>query len=164
MLAAASGGDVYKRQGQGGMGVVYAADRVDGAYQQRAAVKLLRDGFLDDAAEALLVSERQHLARLDHPNIARLLDGGQTASGRPYLVMEFVEGAPIDDYCRKANLGLVDRIKPVSYTHLDVYKRQYPTTTYRPLLYAMSRIMKSIDATVCEFHVKPASALERRPP
>ncbi len=97
--------------GQGGMGIVYAADRVDGAYQQRAAVKLLRDGFLDDAAEALLVSERQHLARLDHANIARLLDGGQTASGRPYLVMEFVEGVPIDVYCRKANLGLVDRIK-----------------------------------------------------
>jgi serine/threonine protein kinase len=97
--------------GQGGMGVVYAAERVDGAYHQRAAVKLLRDGFLDDTAEALLVSERQHLARLDHANIARLLDGGQTASGRPYLVMEFVEGEPIDLYCRTANLGLVDRIK-----------------------------------------------------
>lgn len=97
--------------GQGGMGVVYAAERVDGAYQQRAAVKLLRDGLLDDSAEALLVSERQHLARLDHANIARLLDGGQTASGRPYLVMEFVEGEPIDLYCRTANLSLVERIK-----------------------------------------------------
>lgn len=97
--------------GQGGMGVVYAAERVDGAYQQRAAVKLLRDGVLNDAAEALLVSERQHLARLDHANIARLLDGGQTAAGQPYLVMEFVEGEPIDVYCAKAQLGLIDRVK-----------------------------------------------------
>jgi len=97
--------------GQGGMGVVYSAERVDGAYQQRAAVKLLRDGFIDDAAEALLVSERQHLARLDHAHIARLLDGGQTASGRPYLVMEFVEGESIDVFCRKSELGLVERIE-----------------------------------------------------
>ena len=97
--------------GQGGMGVVYAADRVDGAYRQRAAVKLLRDGFFDDVAAALLVSERQHLARLEHANIARLLDGGQTANGTPYLVMEFVEGEPIDVYCRNAGLSLTARIQ-----------------------------------------------------
>lgn len=97
--------------GEGGMGVVYAADRVDGAYQQRAAVKLLRDGLLDDVAVALLVSERQHLARLEHANIARLLDGGQTANGTPYLVMEFVVGVPIDVYCRNAGLTLTARIQ-----------------------------------------------------
>ena len=96
--------------GQGGMGVVYAADRVDGAYQQRAAIKLLRDGLFDDVAVALLVSERQHLARLEHANIARLLDGGQTANGTPYLVMEFVDGVPIDVYCRNAGLTLTARI------------------------------------------------------
>ena len=97
--------------GQGGMGVVYAAERVDGAYQQRAAVKLLREGLFDDVAVALLVSERQHLARLEHANIARLLDGGQTANGTPYLVMEFVEGVPIDVYCRTAELTLTARIQ-----------------------------------------------------
>ena len=97
--------------GQGGMGVVYAADRIDGAYQQRAAVKLLRDGLFDDVAVALLVSERQHLARLEHANIARLLDGGQTANGTPYLVMEFVEGVPIDVFCRNARLTLTTRIQ-----------------------------------------------------
>ena len=97
--------------GQGGMGVVYAAERVDGAYQQRAAVKLLRDSLFDDVAVAMLVSERQHLARLEHANIARLLDGGQTSNGTPYLVMEFVEGVPIDVYCRKQGLTLTARIQ-----------------------------------------------------
>lgn len=97
--------------GQGGMGVVYAAERVDGAYEQRAAIKLLRDGLLDPLAETLLRGERQHLARLQHPNIARLIDGGQTPSGRAYLVMEFVEGKPIDAFCADGALSLADRIR-----------------------------------------------------
>ena len=87
-----------KRIGQGGMGVVYAADRADGAYNNVVAIKVLRDGT-DRRVIGRMARERQALAELDHPNIARLLDGGVTEQGAPYLVMEYVEGQPIDRYC-----------------------------------------------------------------
>ena len=91
--------------GQGGMGQVFLATRSDGHYEQRAAVKLLR-GFSDPQALARLARERQILAGLNHPNIARLIDGGTTPAGRPYLVMDFVEGRPLDDYLREQAPGL----------------------------------------------------------
>lgn len=87
--------------GEGGMGRVFAADRSDGHYRQRAAIKLLRSSASSAEALALLARERQILAGLTHPNIARLLDGGTTPQGRPYLVMEFVDGVPIDAHCRR---------------------------------------------------------------
>ena len=83
--------------GQGGMGQVFLAERSDGHYQQRAAVKLLR-GWSGEAALAQLARERQILAGLQHPHIARLIDGGSTPLGQPYLVMDFVEGQRIDHY------------------------------------------------------------------
>lgn len=89
--------------GHGGMGTVYRAQRNDGHYEQIAAVKLLR-GIPDSAALALLARERQILARLSHPNIARLIDGGATPAGQPYLVLEYVEGEPIDGYARRLAL------------------------------------------------------------
>jgi serine/threonine-protein kinase len=91
--------------GQGGMGSVFLAERSDGHYQQRAAVKLLR-GWTGAAALAQLAHERQVLASLSHPHIARLIDGGATPAGRPYLVMEFVQGQALDAYCRQHGLGL----------------------------------------------------------
>ncbi|MDP1899598.1 MAG: tetratricopeptide repeat protein [Rubrivivax sp.] len=84
--------------GRGGMGRVYLAERSDGHYQQRAAVKLLL-GLSSEAALAALAAERQILAHLSHPHIARLIDGGTTPLGRPYLVMEYIEGQRIDRYC-----------------------------------------------------------------
>jgi eukaryotic-like serine/threonine-protein kinase len=81
--------------GQGGMGQVFLAERSDGHYQQHAAIKLLR-GWSGDAALAQLARERQILAGLQHPHIARLIDGGSTPRGQPYLVMDFVEGQRID--------------------------------------------------------------------
>jgi len=83
--------------GQGGMGQVFLAERSDGHYQQLAAIKLLR-GWSGDAALAQLARERQILAGLQHPHIARLIDGGSTPQGQPYLVMDFVEGERIDRY------------------------------------------------------------------
>lgn len=83
--------------GQGGMGVVYLAERADGEVVQRAAVKLLRPGLLGTEQERFL-QERQILAALSHPNIARLLDAGHTEDGQPYLALEYVEGRPIDDF------------------------------------------------------------------
>ena len=78
--------------GRGGMGEVYLAERADGHFEQRVAVKLVKRGM--DTAEILrrFVRERRILARLEHPGIARLLDGGESADGRPYFVMERVEG------------------------------------------------------------------------
>ena len=100
-------GDVL---GTGGMGVVYAAARADGAYQQRVAIKLLRASNHTAQEARRMVRERQLLAQLDHPNIARLLDGGTTAQGAPYLVMEYVQGEAIDTYCRAHKLTLRERV------------------------------------------------------
>ena len=91
------------RIGQGGMGVVYRAIRADGAYQQRVAIKLLHDAA-EQQVIGRMARERQALAELDHPNIARLLDGGASDEGVPYLVMEYIDGEPIDDYCSKREL------------------------------------------------------------
>lgn len=91
--------------GAGGMGTVYAAHRSDGHFEQRAAVKLLR-GLASPAALRYLARERQILAGLAHPNIARLLDGGSTRDGQPYLVMEYLDGRPIDRYCSEEGLAL----------------------------------------------------------
>lgn len=91
--------------GHGGMGTVYLAERSDGHYQQRAAIKLLR-GWSGEAALAQLARERQILASLNHPHIARLIDGGSTPGGRPYLVMDYVEGQRIDVYQHDQALGL----------------------------------------------------------
>ncbi|MEO1633392.1 MAG: serine/threonine-protein kinase, partial [Bacteroidota bacterium] len=97
-----------ERVGRGGMGTVYRAERADGVVEQTAALKLL-DTMRPDVV-ARFAQERQILARLDHPSIARLLDGGATPEGRPYLVMEFVEGVPITDYAAQQRLSVDARL------------------------------------------------------
>ncbi len=94
---------------RGGMGAVYRAVRDDDQYQKEVAVKLLSAASAGATAARFRV-ERQILARLDHPNIARLLDGGASPDGRPYLVMELVRGQPIDRYCNERGLGLRARL------------------------------------------------------
>ncbi len=93
---------------RGGMGVVYHAVRADD-YRQQVAIKLVRTGMETDLLIARFRLERQALALLNHPNIARLLDGGTAPDGRPYLVMEWVEGRPITEHCQ--NLALRERLK-----------------------------------------------------
>ena len=85
--------------GRGGMGSVYLAERADQEFEQRVAIKVVRRGMDTEEIVHRFRAERQILARLDHPNIARLFDGGTTEDGRPYFVMEYVEGQPIDEYC-----------------------------------------------------------------
>ncbi|MFN7963989.1 MAG: serine/threonine-protein kinase [Thermoanaerobaculia bacterium] len=97
--------------GEGGMGVVYLAERADGEYRQQVAVKLLRDAHQGEQRATRFRTERQILAALDHPYIAKLLDGGTLASGAPFLVMEYVEGLPIDRYCARNALALRDRLE-----------------------------------------------------
>ncbi|MEO1085229.1 MAG: serine/threonine-protein kinase, partial [Acidobacteriota bacterium] len=96
--------------GRGGMGTVYLASRADGQYRQRVAVKVIRGGMGADAARRFR-DERQILADLTHPNIAHLLDGGVTADGDPFLVMEYIDGEAIDVYCDRHRLGVRQRIE-----------------------------------------------------
>lgn len=97
---------------RGGMGAVYLAERVDGQYRARVAIKLLETGAgaIGRAFAARFRAERQILANLRHPNITQLLDAGQAADGTPYLVMEYVDGLPIDLFCRERNLDLRQRV------------------------------------------------------
>jgi serine/threonine protein kinase len=110
--------------GRGGMGVVYLAERADGEFRQKVAVKLIKRGLDTDFIVRRFRRERQILANLNHPIIAQLLSGGTTEDGSPYLVMDFIEGAPLLDYCRDENLDLREKLelflqicKAVSYAH-----------------------------------------------
>jgi len=100
--------------GHGGMGSVYLAERCDAEYRQRVAVKLLKVGMASEFLVDRFRQERQILANLDHPGIARLLDGGTLKDdGRPYLVMEYIEGEPIDRYCDRHELSIRRRLELV---------------------------------------------------
>ncbi|MCB1601122.1 MAG: serine/threonine-protein kinase [Lysobacterales bacterium] len=97
--------------GQGGMGVVYRGERVDGPVKQHVAIKVVRREYLDADVLRRFELERQTLATLDHPYIARLLDAAELNDGTPYFVMEFVAGVPITDYCAQQNLDLRTRVR-----------------------------------------------------
>ena len=96
--------------GSGGMGVVYRAERADAAFRRNAALKVVRPGPDSPRILQRFQLERETLAALDHPNIARLMDGGTTADGQPFLVMELVDGVPIDRYCDEARLSIEERL------------------------------------------------------
>jgi serine/threonine protein kinase/tetratricopeptide (TPR) repeat protein len=102
---------ILEQIGSGGMGEVYRAARVDEQYRKQVAIKLVRAGQDTDFIVSRFKNERQILAGLDHPNIARLLDGGTTEEGVPYFVMELIEGQPITEYCDSRNLPIVERLK-----------------------------------------------------
>ncbi|HEX6070558.1 MAG TPA: serine/threonine-protein kinase, partial [Longimicrobiaceae bacterium] len=118
---------IIREAGHGGMGTVYLAERDDGQFQKRVALKLMREGADSDAVLRRFIDERQILARLDHPHIARLLDGGATTGGVPYLVMDFIEGVPIDRYCDERRLPVEARLalfvevcRAVQYAHQNL--------------------------------------------
>jgi serine/threonine protein kinase/tetratricopeptide (TPR) repeat protein len=96
--------------GRGGMGAVYLAVRADNQFRQRAAIKLVKRGMDTDFVIRRFRNERQILAALNHPNIARLLDGGATDDGLPYFVMEYIEGIPIHRYCDTRRLNIPERL------------------------------------------------------
>ena len=85
--------------GRGGMGAVYLAERADGIFKTKAAVKLIKRGMDTDSILRRFRNERQILAALNHPNIARLLDGGTTGDGLPYFVMEYIDGKTLFSFC-----------------------------------------------------------------
>ena len=102
---------IMEEIGRGGMGEVYRAVRADGQYEIQVAVKLVRVGWNTSSVAERFRHERQILAGLEHPNIARLIDGGTTDDGVPYLVMELVDGEPIDRYCDTHKLGTAERLR-----------------------------------------------------
>ncbi|HET7423268.1 MAG TPA: serine/threonine-protein kinase, partial [Gemmatimonadales bacterium] len=115
---------IVRELGRGGMGAVYLAERADGQYHHRLALKLIKRGMDTEQVLARFRAERQILASLDHPNIARLLDGGSTEQGLPFFAMEFIEGEPIDTYANRAGLSIEDRLRlflqvcgAVAYAH-----------------------------------------------
>lgn len=110
--------------GRGGMGSVYMACRADGAFEQRVALNVINAGIVTDELERRFLRERQILARLDHPGIARLLHGGLTPEGHPYLAMELVEGEPITEWVRTRRPDVRERLRlflqvcdAVNYAH-----------------------------------------------
>jgi serine/threonine protein kinase/tetratricopeptide (TPR) repeat protein len=103
--------EIVELIGIGGMGKVYRAFRADDAYRKQVALKVVRGGQDSGFVISRFKNERQILASLDHPNIARLLDGGTTEEGVPYFVMELIEGKTIDRYCNDNNLATAERLK-----------------------------------------------------
>ena len=118
---------IVRRLAHGGMGTVYLAVRDDDQYQKQVAIKLVKSGEDSEFILKRFLNERQILANLEHPNIARLLDGGTTPQGLPYFVMEYVEGEPIDSYCDEHGLSTVERLhlflkvcSAVQYAHQNL--------------------------------------------
>ena len=102
---------LVKELGRGGMGAVYLAERADEEFRQQVAVKLIKRGMDTDLILERFRNERQILADLNHPNIARLLDGGTTPEGLPYFVMEYIDGQSIIDYCNDRRLSVKERLR-----------------------------------------------------
>lgn len=118
---------VVRELGRGGMGVVYLAERDDGQFQQRVALKVVRDGLDSEHLVRRFLAERRILAALQHPRIARLLDGGVTPGGLPYFAMEYIEGEPITSYSASRQLDLTARLQlfldiceAVQYAHRNL--------------------------------------------
>jgi len=102
---------IIRSLGQGGMGEVFLAERADRQFEQLVAIKLVKRGLLSRHVQGRLRQERQILATLNHPNIARLYDGGTTADGTPYIVMEYVDGQPLDIFCDTHALTIDERLR-----------------------------------------------------
>ena len=125
---------ILRELGRGGMGVVYLGERDDGEYRKQVAIKLITAGWGGGALERAFRRERQILAQLDHPGIARLLDGGSTASGQPYFIMEYVEGLPLLAYCEAQSLEVRAR--------LDLFLRVCDAVQYAHQRFIVHRDLK----------------------
>src|SRR6185295_2210325 len=158
---------VQRLIGRGGSGEVYVASRADGVFRQKAALKLLQHGAVAEASR--FESERDILARLEHPGIARLLDGGVHRDNRPFMVMEYVEGTSLTEYCESQHLDLAGRLElfmevceVVAYAHrsLVVHRDLKP----RNILVTREGRVKLLDfgvAKLLDTVVTPPSAGEK---
>ncbi len=156
---------LVRQIGRGGMGIVYLAERADGAFEQRVALKLLPTRHLSPEATRLFEQERQILARLSHEHIARLMDGGVDSLERPYLVMELIDGLPIDQFCEQNRLDLRQRLRlfrtvcrAVQYAHqnLIVHRDLKPAN----ILVTREGSVKLLDFGIAEI-LRPITAADR---
>ena len=141
---------ILEEIGRGGMGEVYRAVRADGEFTKEVAIKLVQGGFDSASIRERFRNERQILAGLDHPNIARLLDGGTTENGVPFLIMELVDGDSIDSYCDAHQLNVTARLElfrqvcmavQYAHQHLVIHRDIKPTN----ILVTRSRVPKLLD-------------------
>ncbi len=132
--------------GRGGMGAVYLAARADDHFEKHVAIKFVKRGMSTDSILQRFRDERQILANLEHPNIARLLDGGSTEEGAPYLVMEYIAGTPIVDYCIKRRLSVSNRLKLFRSVCLAVHYAHQNLVVHRDL--KPGNILVTEDGTV----------------
>lgn len=128
--------EIVREVGRGGMGTVYEAARMDGSFRKRVAIKIVNASFLSMQLQERFRQEREILAALEHPGIARILDAGTTEEGRPYFVMEYVAGVRIDRYCRDHRLSIDARLDlfnhvcdavQFAHDHLIVHRDLKPT-------------------------------------
>jgi WD40 repeat protein/tetratricopeptide (TPR) repeat protein len=138
---------LVRELGSGGMGEVYLAVRADAEFHKEVAVKLIRSGQDSAAVVSRFKIERQILASLDHPNIAKLLDGGRTLQGQPYFVMEYVSGVPITDYCDEKKLKIRER--------LDLFIQVCEGVQYAHQNAIIHRDLKPANILVAEVDGKP---------
>ena len=137
---------ILREIGQGGMGAVYLAERADEQFRKRVALKLVKRGMDTEEILSRFRHERQILASLDHPNIARLIDGGTTEDGLPYFVMEYIEGQPIDLYYSTHKLGTDERLKLFRIVCSAVHYAHQNLVVHRDL--KPSNILVTADGTV----------------
>ena len=155
---------VRERLGYGGMGVVYLAEREGESFQQRVAIKVLRAGPESRGLVPRFLAERRILARLEHPNISRFVDGGLTADGAPYFAMEYVEGLPLDQYADRNRLSIEQRINlfaavcdaiHYAHQHLVVHRDLKPTN----ILVTRAGVVKVLDFGIAKLLDAPDDAL-----
>jgi len=164
---------VLRELARGGMGVVYLAERADGQFRQQVALKLIRHGVGSEEIHQRFLVERQILARLNHPNIARLLDGGLTADGLPYFAMEYVDGAPITAHCDERRLDIRSRLAlfekvceavRIAHRSLVIHRDIKPSN----ILVAADGTVKLVDFGIAKMlggdddHLAPETRAERR--
>ena len=146
---------LLRELGHGGMGTVYLAERDDAQYETKVAIKLVRPGMDTEIILHRFRRERQILARMQHPHIARLLDGGTTDDGRPYIVMEYISGAPITEYSKAYGLGISEQLKlfldvcsavEYAHQHFVVHRDIKPSN----ILVSDSGTAKLLDFGICK--------------
>ena len=144
---------IVEQIGQGGMGEVYRAVRADGQYTKEVAIKLVRAGFDSRFVLERFRNERQILASLDHPNIARLLDGSTTDDGTPYLVMELIEGKPIDRYCDEYKLSVTERLRLFRQVCVAVHYAHQRLVIHRDIKPSNILVTKEGDPRLLDFGI-----------